>query len=62
MARRREAKSLELRAALSLGRLMAAHGRSLEAQREVAPIFAWFTEGLETEDLRAARSFLARLS
>ena len=62
VARGREARSLELRAALSLGQLLAAQGRSVEARREVAPVYAWFTEGLETEDLRAARAFLARLS
>jgi predicted ATPase len=57
IARRQQARSLELRAALSLARL---HQRS-DADRAhdlVAPIYAWFVEGFETSDLRDARMLL----
>jgi len=61
IARGRAEKSLELRAAMSLARLLAARGRRDEARRQVADVYAWFTEGLDTRDLRAAKTLLAEL-
>jgi predicted ATPase len=60
-ARRQGAKSLELRAALSLGRLLIGQERTGEARDVLAPVYAWFTEGFETADLREARGVLAEL-
>jgi predicted ATPase len=57
-SRRPEAKSLELRAALSLARMLIGQGRSAEMRDLLAPIYAWFTEGFETADLREARAVL----
>jgi len=57
-ARMREAKSLELRAAMSLARLIQNDGRVDEAQRVLQPVYAWFTEGLTTADLVAAQGLL----
>ena len=59
IARGQGARSLELRAALELGRLWGSAGRSEEARNLVAPILSAFTEGLETSDLRAARALLS---
>ena len=60
-ARQQGAKSLELRAALSFARLLIGQGRVAEARDLLAPIYAWFTEGFETADLREARAVLAEL-
>ena len=51
VAQRQSARSLELRAATSLVRLLQAQGRSDEARARLAPLLAWFTEGLDTADL-----------
>ncbi len=59
VARRQGARSLELRAATSLCRFLAGCGRALEGQEVLAGVYAWFTEGFETRDLRAARQLLA---
>src|SRR5262249_36870053 len=48
VARRQEAKSLELRAAMSLARLWQQQGRRAEARDLLAPIYGWFTEGFDT--------------
>ncbi len=61
VARRQNAKSWELRAAMSLARLRRQQGRPQEAVALLAPILAWFTEGLDTADLQAARTLLADL-
>jgi DNA-binding SARP family transcriptional activator len=61
IARGQQAKSLELRAALALARLWAGSGRTAEARDLLAPAYAWFTEGLETPDLQAARALLSSL-
>ena len=58
VARRQKAKSLELRAVVSLTRLFRQQDRPAEAQSLLAEILAWFTEGLETAELKAAREFL----
>ena len=58
MARRQEAKSLELRAAMSLSRLWQQQGRQTEAHALLAPIYGWFTEGFDTADLQEAKVLL----
>ncbi|HEV8718279.1 MAG TPA: AAA family ATPase [Candidatus Binatia bacterium] len=58
IARRQSAKSLELRAAMSLGRLWQQQGRKAEARRMLAEIYGWFTEGFDTPDLQEARALL----
>ena len=63
IARRQQAKSLELRAALSLSRLWRQHGKRIEAATQLlAPIYGWFTEGFETTDLQSVRRFLEGLT
>lgn len=62
VARGQRTKSLELRAALSLGRFWRDEGRLQDAHRLVAEVYGWFTEGLDTPDLREARSLLDELS
>jgi predicted ATPase/class 3 adenylate cyclase len=62
IARRQEAKSLELRAAMSLSRLWQQQGKQAEAHALLAPIYGWFTEGFDTADLQDARALLAELS
>jgi class 3 adenylate cyclase/predicted ATPase len=59
-AREQKCRLLELRAALSLGRLWAIRGEPQQAQRLVAPIYADYTEGFDTADLKDARAFLER--
>jgi hypothetical protein len=58
MARRRDAKSLELRATTSLARLWRDRGRRKDAHRVLADIYGWFTEGFDTQDLRTANALL----
>jgi predicted ATPase len=62
IARHQEAKALELRAAMSLGRLWQRQGKRAEAHELLAPIYGWFTEGFDTADLQEARALLAELS
>ena len=62
VARRQEAKSLELRAAMSLSRLWQQQGKQAEAQALLAPIYGWFTEGFDTVDLQEARALLGELT
>ena len=62
VARHQEAKSLELRAAMSLGRLWQQQDKRQEAYDLLAPIYHWFTEGFDTADLQDARALLAELS
>jgi len=61
VARRQNAKSWELRGAMSLARLRRQQGRPQEAVALLAPILGWFTEGFDTADLKAARTLLADL-
>ncbi len=58
IARRQEAKSLELRAAMSLSRLWQQEGKEDEADKLLAPIYHWFTEGFDTADLMGAKALL----
>jgi predicted ATPase len=62
VARRQEAKSLELRAAMSLSRLWQHQGKRAEAYELLAPIYSWFTEGFDTADLQEAKALLAALA
>jgi predicted ATPase/class 3 adenylate cyclase len=62
VARRQGAKSLELRAAMSLACLWRQQGKSVEARQLLAATYNWFTEGLATPDLQAARKLLAELA
>jgi predicted ATPase len=62
IARRQSAKSLELRAAVSLNRLLQSHGKPEEARPLLAEIYGWFTEGFDTADLRVAKALLEGLS
>jgi predicted ATPase len=62
VARRQEAKSLELRAAMSLSRLWQQQGKQAEAYELLAPIYGWFTEGFDTADLQEAKALLEELS
>jgi predicted ATPase len=61
VARRQEAKSLELRAAMSLSRLWQQQGKWAEARALLAPVYGWFTEGFDTADLQEAKALLEEL-
>jgi len=60
--RRQEAKSLDLRAAMSLAHLWQQQGKQAEALELLAPIYGWFTEGFDTADLLEAKALLAELA
>ena len=62
IARRQEAKSLELRAVLSLSRLWRQQGKKKEARQLLAEIYGWFTEGFATADLKEAKILLEELA
>jgi len=62
VARRQEAKSLELRAAMSLSRLWQSQDKRQEACDLLASVYGWFTEGFDTADLREAKALLEELS
>jgi predicted ATPase len=62
VARRQGAKSLALRAAMSLSRLWHQQGKRAEARELLAPIYSWFTEGFDTADLQDARALLDELA
>jgi predicted ATPase len=61
IARRQGAKSLELRAVLSLSQLWQRQGRSEEARQLLAESYGWFTEGFDTADLQVPKALLAAL-
>jgi predicted ATPase len=61
VARAQHARGWELRAATSLARLWQSEGRGEEARALLAPVYAWFTEGFDTPDLRCARELLESL-
>jgi predicted ATPase len=62
VARQQQAKSWELRAAMSMARLWRDEGKRREARDLLAPVYGWFTEGFETLDLREARALLDDLA
>jgi len=61
VARRQQAKSLELRAATSLARLWQGQRKHAEARELLEPVYDWFTEGFDTPDLIAAKELLNAL-
>jgi predicted ATPase len=62
IARRQSAKSLELRATMSLARLWQQQGKKKQARKMLAEIYGWFTEGFDTKDLQEARTLLEKLT
>jgi len=61
ISRRQGAKSLELRAVMSLARLWQSQGKKKEARQMLAEIYGWFTEGFDTADLKEAKALLEEL-
>ena len=61
-ARRQDAKSLELRAATSLARAWSGRGKRSEARDLLGSVYGWFTEGLDTSDLKQAGVLLEQLN
>jgi predicted ATPase len=61
VARKQQAKSLELRAAMSMVRLWRDQGKSQQARGLLAPVHSWFTEGFDTLDLKEAKALLGEL-
>jgi predicted ATPase len=62
VARCRQARSWELRDAMSLARLWQQQGKRDEAHELLAPVYSWFTEGFDTADLQEAKALLEALS
>ena len=62
VARQQQAKSWELRAAMSLARLWRDQGKVQQARELLAPVYGWFTEGFDTRDLREAKALLGELA
>jgi len=62
IARQQQAKSWELRAALSLSRLWQSQGKRDEVRQLLEPVYDWFTEGFDTTDLQEARALLDALA
>ena len=58
VAREQQAKSWELRAAMSLARLWRSQGKVQQARDLLAPVYGWFTEGFDTRDLKEAKALL----
>jgi predicted ATPase len=61
VARNQQAKSLEIRAATSLARLLMSQDKRQEAYDLLAPVHDWFTEGFDTADLQEAKALLTEL-
>ena len=62
VARQQQAKSWELRAAMSMARLWREQGKPQQARELLAPIYGWFTEGFDTLDLKEAKALLGELA
>jgi predicted ATPase len=62
VARQQRAKSLKLRAAMSLAHLWRDQGKVREARELLAPVYGWFTEGFDTRDLKEAKALLEELA
>ena len=62
IARQQQAKSFELRAAMSLSRLWQQQGKTAEAHQLLSAIYGWFTEGFDTKDLQEAKALLDELA
>jgi predicted ATPase len=58
IAHQQQAKSWELRAAMSMARLWGGQGKRDEARELLAPVYGWFTEGFDTRDLKEAKAML----
>jgi predicted ATPase len=61
VARQQQAKSWELRAAMSMAQLWRDQGKRDEARELLAPVYGWFTERFDTLDLKQAKALLAEL-
>ena len=62
VARQQQAKSWELRAAMSLARLWRDQGKPHQARELLAPVYGWFTEGFDTLNLEEAKALLTELA
>jgi predicted ATPase len=62
VARQQQAKSWELRASMSLARLLRDRGKAQQARELLAPVYGWFTEGFDTRDLKEAKALLEELA
>jgi predicted ATPase len=62
VARQQQAKSWELRAAMSMARLWRDQGKRDEAREVLAPVYGWFTEGFNTRNLKEAKALLGELA
>jgi predicted ATPase len=62
VASQQQAKSWELRAAMSIARLWRDQGKRDAARELLAPVYSWFTEGFDTLDLKEAKALLADLA
>ena len=61
VARQQQAKSWELRTAMSMARLWRDQGKPQQGRKLLAPVYGWFTEGFGTRDLKEAKALLAQL-
>jgi predicted ATPase len=62
VSRQQQAKSWELRAAMSMARLWRDQGKVQQARELLAPVYGWFTEGFDTRDLKEAKALLEELA
>jgi len=62
VTRQQQAKSWELRAAMSMARLWSDQGKRDAARELLAPVYGWFTEGFDTPDLKEAKALLDELA
>jgi predicted ATPase len=62
VARQQQAKSWELRAAMSLARLWRDQSKVRQARELLAPVYGWFAESFDTRDLKEAKALLAELA